>query len=83
VGRSQSKVCVTLLSKMSCDLTNDYSFWPSGKRSILTIGIRAKVTSSIHGGQLLRGRLLRVAQLSCGGGQVTLESWRLDFVVYS
>jgi len=35
-------------------LANNYSFWPSDKRSILTIGIRAKVTSSISGGQLLR-----------------------------
>jgi len=29
--------CVTLLSKKSCALTNGYSFWSSGERSILTI----------------------------------------------
>ena len=67
--------CVTLLSKKSCALTNGYNFWPSGMHSILTIVIRAKVTNLIPGGQLLRGRLLRVAHLSRGGGhmgQVTI-----------
>ena len=36
---------VTFLSKKSCTLNNVYSFGLSGKRLILTIGIRAKVTS--------------------------------------
>jgi len=44
---------VTLLSKKSCALTNSYSFCLSGKRSILTIGIKAKVTSSIAEGEIV------------------------------
>jgi len=62
---------VTLLSKKSCVMTNVYSFWPNGKCLILIIGIRAKVRSLILGGQLLRGRLLWVAQLSYDRGQVS------------
>jgi len=50
--------------------TNGYNFCPSGMRSILTINIKAKVASSIPSGQLLRGRLLWVTQLSYSKGQV-------------
>jgi len=56
-----------LLGRKSCALTISYSFWPSGKL-YPTIVIRVKVTSSIPSG--MRGRLLQVAQLSYGVGQV-------------
>jgi len=43
---------------------------PPSKDLTLTSGINTKVTSSILSEEFLRGRLLRVAQLSRGGGQV-------------
>jgi len=84
---------VMLLSKKSCTLTNGYNFWPNGKCSILKIGMRAKVMSSIPDGQLLRDRLLRVAQLSLVKVKYALRSqipifphdnvsWSIDIIWY-
>jgi len=35
-GGASGALAITLLSKKSCTLIKGYSFWPSGKRSILT-----------------------------------------------
>jgi len=56
-------------------LANGYNFWPSGKRSIITIGMRAKVTNSIPSGHIVKGEIV-VGCTNCGGspvGQVTIK----------
>ena len=46
------------VKKESCVLANSSTFWPSGKRVILTIDIRAKVKGSIPSRTIAEGEIV-------------------------